>query len=79
MIMETFWKLFTKSVIVTALLALVLVIILGVLLIQGKPVPDQMWTITFAVVGFWFGTKANGRTETTPTSASTEKPSKAAG
>lgn len=56
--METFWKYFEKSMIVTAILTVLLVIIIGTLLIIGRPVPPELWTITFAVIGIWLGTKS---------------------
>ena len=42
---------------VRALLALL--IVLGVLLLQGlgRPVSDQLWTAAVMVIGFYFGTR----------------------
>jgi fumarate reductase subunit D len=71
--METFWKLFEKSMIVTAILTVLLVIIIGTLLIIGRPVPPELWTITFAVVGIWLGTKST-KLQTDALAAASSKP-----
>jgi hypothetical protein len=56
--METFWRLFRQSVIVTALMALLVLVGLVVMLCLKISVPKEYWVVVFSVIGFFFGAKA---------------------
>lgn len=49
--------LFRESVIFQGVLAVVVIIGTFALLLTGRPVPDYVWMIDAAVIGFFFGAK----------------------
>lgn len=53
-----FWDLLDRSVIVQSLITLALVGCTCGLYVAGKPVPEGLATLTYTVVAFWMGTKA---------------------
>jgi hypothetical protein len=55
--MDKFWQLLEESVIVQSAVTLILIATLCVMLLRGQPIPDLLSSITFAVLGFWFGSK----------------------
>jgi hypothetical protein len=56
---NTFWKLFEESVIVQSIITLVLVVTLCINSIIGVTVNEHVVSLTWIVVGFWFGQKLN--------------------
>jgi uncharacterized membrane protein AbrB (regulator of aidB expression) len=56
-IASKFFDLIERSVIVQALITLALIIVLCILWATGQTPPDRLIDLTFAVVGFWFGSK----------------------
>ena len=52
-----FWELFSRSVIVTGMIALVLIITVCVLAILQRPIPDILLYLVSVVTGFFFGAK----------------------
>ena len=55
--MKVFWKLFSRSVIVTGTIALVLIVTVCVLAILQRPIPDILLYLVSVVTGFFFGAK----------------------
>lgn len=55
--MDSFWRLFSESVIVQGLITLMVVATNCYLLIQGSIVPDFLQSTTWVILGFWFGSK----------------------
>jgi len=55
--MSEFWKLLKESVIVQGIVTLALIVTVCVMVASEKTVPDNLWYATFAVLGFWFGSK----------------------
>ena len=55
--MRMFWELFSRSVIVTGMIALVLIITVCVLAILQRPIPDILLYLVSVVTGFFFGAK----------------------
>lgn len=58
----TFWDLWERSVIVTGIMTITIILVIAVLLIMGRPVPDQLWLGFIAAISFFFGTKAGTTT-----------------
>lgn len=56
-IMDKFYELLKESVIVQSTITLVLIIVLAILIIQGRPIPDFLTLLVGTVMGFYFGTK----------------------
>jgi len=60
--MNKFWELFRESVILQAMITLVLILVLVYMMVSGKEIPDQLYQMTFLVLGFYFGGKIeNGK------------------
>ena len=55
--MSIFWKLFSQSVIITGLLALILVGTYCGCVLLGIPAPQEIVNLTYIVVAFFFGSK----------------------
>jgi len=64
--MNTFWTLLKESVIVQSLVTFGLVTTCCILWGTSSVVPDRLIDLTFAVVGYWFGTKATYMNMTKP-------------
>lgn len=61
--MSAFWSLFERSVIIQGVITLVLIGVIAYQAIVGIETPELIETLTFLVVGFWFGSKVeNART-----------------
>jgi len=56
--MPTFWDLLERSIIVQSLITGLLVAATVYLYIAGRPVPEGLQTLTYTVVAFWMGSKA---------------------
>lgn len=56
--MDKFWDLMAQSTIVQAAVTLLLVGTCSYLWATMRPVPGELLGFTGAVLGFWFGTKA---------------------
>ncbi len=50
-------ELLKSSVLTQALITLVVLIAIVIMLVQDKPVPDQLWFLGTAVLTFYFGSK----------------------
>jgi hypothetical protein len=55
--MQKFWSLVEESVITQSVVTLVLIGTVCTLWILQRVVPTELIQLTFAVVGFWFGSK----------------------
>ena len=55
--MKVFWELFSRSVIVTGTIALLLIITVCVLAILQRPIPDILLYLVSVVTVFFFGAK----------------------
>lgn len=56
--MKNFWVLLSESVIIQAILALITVGSVIYLLVIGKEVPKELWSLVGLILGFYFGTKS---------------------
>ena len=55
--MDTFWRLFAKSMILSGFIVVVTVSTLCYLAVANRPIPDVLVNITLTVVAFFFGSK----------------------
>lgn len=55
--MNEFWKLLRESVILQGFLTLSIWVSIIYMLIAGIDVPNELYTVGYTIVGFWFGTK----------------------
>jgi hypothetical protein len=55
---DKFFELWSRSVIVTGVLTILIVLVIAVLLMTDRAVPDQLWLGFIASISFFFGTKA---------------------
>jgi hypothetical protein len=46
-----------SSVITQGIITIVVLAVDCALILQGRAVPQELWAVTFAVVGFYFGSK----------------------
>jgi uncharacterized membrane protein len=56
--MDKFWSLFEESIITQSVVTMAVIVTDCVLVGLGRTVPNEMWTLTMLVCGFWFGSKA---------------------
>lgn len=56
--MEKFWDLFERSIIVQSTLTLIVISAYVYMLVRGTPVPTELSGLATLVLGFWFGSKA---------------------
>ena len=55
--MDTFWKLFKESVIMSGFITISCISVMLFLVATGQPVPDILSNTVMIVVGFFFGGK----------------------
>jgi len=55
--MDTFWKLFKESVIMSGFITISCISVMLYLVATGQPVPDILSNTVMIVVGFFFGGK----------------------
>lgn len=60
--MTEFWSLVRESIIIQSLITLGLVGVLIYMTVAGLEIPEVLETLTFLVVGFWFGSKVENAT-----------------
>lgn len=53
----TFWRLLEESIIVQSSVTLIAVCVTAYMVLCGKDVPKEWWTIIGIIIGFWFGSK----------------------
>ena len=56
--MDTFIDLLKTSVIVQGVITIGLLVVVSILILQGRPVPQLLEALTTLTVGFYFGSKA---------------------
>lgn len=56
--MGKFWELMRESVITQSLVTLILISTLAYMYVSKIPIPETLSSITFIVLGFWFGAKS---------------------
>ena len=55
--MERFWELLEESVILQATLTIIMAVLIAVLVLTGREIPDIVSTSFAVVLGFYFGAK----------------------
>jgi len=55
--MSTFIDLLKSSVLTQAMITVITLSALFYLILAGKPVPTEVWSLAMLVVGFYFGSK----------------------
>jgi uncharacterized membrane protein len=55
--MDKFWSLFAESIITQSVVTVGVIGVDCALVIMQRPIPQEMWTLTMLVAGFWFGSK----------------------
>ena len=56
---DKFWELLQESVITQSLVTLMLLGAVVYIEVTGRSVPNDLWSATMVVLGFWFGQKLN--------------------
>jgi len=54
----TFWSLLKESIIVQSIITLMMVSAIVYLYLTGKEVPETLYNLTYIIVGYWLGSKA---------------------
>jgi uncharacterized membrane protein len=55
--MDKFWSLVAESVITQSVITAAVIGTDCALVLMARPIPQEMWTLTMLVGGFWFGSK----------------------
>jgi hypothetical protein len=56
--MDRFWDLLERSIIIQGVVTLLFTITVVVMLIKSLPIANEVWIAYGAILGYWFGTKA---------------------
>jgi len=54
----TFWSLLKESIIVQSIITLMMVSAITYLYLTGREVPETLYNLTYIIVGYWLGSKA---------------------